>query len=114
MTLQVISGNTVVYWHHTDRQGSVIATSDAAGQIVSAAAYRARSDIPHERDLPPTGSPCGYSLSFGDIEGLLARRGIHVSQRARSICDKRERIPQLFQHRQRVPHPSFRPGSAPM
>ncbi|WP_226637339.1 hypothetical protein [Brevundimonas poindexterae] len=75
MTLQVISGNTVVYWHSTGRQGSVIATSDAAGQIVSAAACRARSDIPHEHDLPPTGSPCGYSLSFCDIEGLLARRG---------------------------------------
>ncbi len=82
MTLQVISGNTVVYWHHTDRQGSVVATSNAAGQVVATATYSPHGEFGTGVTAPPTGSPFGYTGRQYDPEtGLYQYRARYYSPR---------------------------------
>ena len=64
--LASLEANGTLYWHHTDHQGSVIATSNAAGAPVSIVNYSPNGELGTALDgtavtAPPTGSPFGYT-----------------------------------------------------
>ena len=64
--LASLEANGTLYWHHTDHQGSVIATSNAAGVPVSIVNYSPNGELGTALDgsaltAPPTGSPFGYT-----------------------------------------------------
>lgn len=64
--LASLEANGTIYWHHTDHQGSVVATSNAAGAPVSLVNYSPNGELGTAIDGtpltgPPTGSPFGYT-----------------------------------------------------
>lgn len=81
--LMTVEAGGTAYWHHTDRQGSVVATSNAAGRVVSTATYSPHGEISSANsDLPPTGSPFGYTGRQYDWEtGLYQYRARYYSPR---------------------------------
>jgi RHS repeat-associated protein len=73
--LATVTSNGTVYWHHTDHQGSVIATSTADGQVHATATYS-----PHGEGAPPAQSPFGYTGRQYDPEtGLYYYRARYYS-----------------------------------
>lgn len=80
--LATVEAGGDVYWLHTDHQGSVIATSNAAGQVVGAAKYSPYGELPSPTDLPPAQSPFGYTGRQYDPEtGLYQYRARYYSPR---------------------------------
>lgn len=64
--LATLEPNGTIYWHHTDHQGSVVATSNASGAPVSLVNYSPNGELGTAPDgsalaAPPTGSPFGYT-----------------------------------------------------
>jgi RHS repeat-associated protein len=64
--LASVAANGTVSWLHTDHQGSVVATSNAAGAPVSLANYSPNGELGTALDgtaltAPPIGSPFGYT-----------------------------------------------------
>lgn len=77
-----VEANGTVYFHHVDRQGSVIATSNASGQVVATAAYSPYGEFASGTTAPPTGSPFGYTGRQYDPEtGLYHYRARYYSPR---------------------------------
>lgn len=73
--LATVTSAGVVYWLHTDHQGSVIATSDSTGKAVATATYS-----PHGEGEPPAQSPFGYTGREYDAEtGLYYYRARYYS-----------------------------------
>lgn len=73
--LATVTSAGAVYWHHTDHQGSVIATSNSAGEIVGTTTYS-----PHGEGAPPAQSPFGYTGRQYDPEtGLYYYRARYYS-----------------------------------
>ncbi|WP_168196763.1 RHS repeat-associated core domain-containing protein [Brevundimonas sp. M20] len=73
--LATVTASGAVYWHHTDHQGSVIATSGSDGQTVGTATYS-----PHGEGAPPAQSPFGYTGRQYDPEtGLYYYRARYYS-----------------------------------
>lgn len=80
--LATVEANGTVYWHHTDRQGSVIATSSSAGQTVETATYSPHGEFGAGVTAPPQGSPFGYTGRQYDVEtGLYQYRARYYSPR---------------------------------
>lgn len=81
--LAVVEASTgLVTWLHTDHQGSVVATSNDAGQVVSTATYSPHGEIGSATGLPPAGSPFGYTGRQYDAEtGLYQYRARYYSPR---------------------------------
>lgn len=64
--LATLEANGTIYWHHTDHQGSVVATSNASGAPVSLVNYSPNGELGTAPDgaalaAPPIGSPFGYT-----------------------------------------------------
>jgi len=64
--LASLEANGTIHWHHTDHQGSVVATSNASGAPVSLVNYSPNGELGTALDgtsltAPPTGSPFGYT-----------------------------------------------------
>jgi len=71
-----------IYWQHTDHQGSVIATSNSAGQTVGTASYSPHGEFGGGASAPPLGSPFGYTGRQYDPEtGLYQYRARYYSPR---------------------------------
>jgi RHS repeat-associated protein len=71
-----------VYWHHTDHQGSVVATSNSAGQTVGIANYSPYGEFGGGASIPPLGSPFGYTgRQFDPETGLYQYRARYYSPR---------------------------------
>lgn len=80
--LATVEANGTVYWHHTDHQGSVIATSNSAGQTVETATYSPHGEFGAGVTTPPQGSPFGYTGRQYDVEtGLYQYRARYYSPR---------------------------------
>jgi len=54
--LMTVEAGGAAFWHHTDRQGGVVATSNAAGQIVATATYSPHGEFGTGVTAPPTGT----------------------------------------------------------
>lgn len=64
--LATVNLNNTIHWHHTDHQGSVVATSNAAGQAAGFTNYAPHGEFGTGAGgvpltAPPTGSPFGYA-----------------------------------------------------
>ncbi len=80
--LMTVEAGGTAYWHHTDRQGSVVATSNAAGQVVATATYSPHGEFGTGTTAPPTGSSFGYTGRQYDPEtGLYQYRARYYSPR---------------------------------
>lgn len=80
--LATVEANGTVHWHHTDHQGSVIATSNSAGQTVGVASYSPYGEFGGSQTAPPLGSPFGYTGREYDPEtGLYQYRARYYSPR---------------------------------
>lgn len=80
--LMTVEAGGTAYWHHTDRQGSVVATSSSAGQVVATATYSPHGEFGTGVTAPPTGSPFGYTGRQYDPEtGLYQYRARYYSPR---------------------------------
>ena len=84
--LATVNPDGTIYWHHTDHQGSVIATSNGAGQAVSLVNYSPHGEFGTAADgatlltAPPTGSPFGYTGRQWDAKaGLYQYRARYYS-----------------------------------
>ena len=71
--LASLEASGTIYWHHTDHQGSVVATSNASGAPVSLVNYSPNGELGTAADgasltAPPTGSPFGYTGRQYDSE----------------------------------------------
>jgi RHS repeat-associated protein len=70
------------FFHHVDRQGSVIATSDSTGAVIATAAYSPYGEFADGTSTPPTHSPFGYTGRQYDPEtGLYQYRARYYSPR---------------------------------
>jgi RHS repeat-associated protein len=80
--LATVEADGTVYWHHTDHQGSVIATSTADGQVFATAAYSPYGEFAGSVTAPPTHSPFGYTgRQYDDETGLYQYRARYYSPR---------------------------------
>jgi RHS repeat-associated protein len=59
--LATVTAAGAVYWYHVDHQGTVIATSDSAGQTVGTASYSPYGEFGAGTSAPPQYSPFGYT-----------------------------------------------------
>ena len=74
--LATVNPDNTIYWHHTDHQGSVIATSNAAGQATGFTNYSPHGEFGTGAGgvpltAPPTGSPFGYTGRQWDAKAEL-------------------------------------------
>jgi RHS repeat-associated protein len=74
--LAVLEANGTIYWLHVDHQGSVIATSNAAGQALQFVNYSPYGEFGTDANgnaltAPPVGSPFGYTGRTWDPESGL-------------------------------------------
>ncbi len=75
--LATVNPDHTIYWHHTDHQGSVIATSDEFGQPFALANYSPHGEFGTAADgvtqltAPPQGSPFGYTGRQWDAKAGL-------------------------------------------
>ena len=80
--LATVAPAGAVYWHHTDHLGSVIATSDSAGQTIGTASYSPYGEFGGATTAPPQQSPFGYTGRQFDVEtGLYQYRARYYSPR---------------------------------
>ena len=80
--LATVTAAGAVYWHHVDHQGTVIATSDSAGQTVGTASYSPYGEFGAGISAPPQHSPFGYTGRQYDVEtGLYQYRARYYSPR---------------------------------
>jgi RHS repeat-associated protein len=80
--LATVEGNGDLYWHHTDHQGSVIATSRPDGTTAGVATYSPHGEFGTDQSAPPLGSPFGYTGRQYDAEtGLYQYRARYYSPR---------------------------------
>ena len=80
--LATVEANGTVYWHHTDHQGSVVATSNAAGNLAEVRTYSAFGEFGSGQSAPPIGSPFGYTGRQYDTEsGLYQYRARYYDPR---------------------------------
>lgn len=80
--LATVTAANAVYWHHVDHQGTVIATSDSAGQTVGVASYSPYGEFGAGVTAPPQHSPFGYTGRQYDPEtGLYQYRARYYSPR---------------------------------
>lgn len=80
--LATVEANGTVYWHHTDHQGSVIATSLVNGQTAGTASYSPHGEFAAGITAPPQGSPFGYTgRQFDPETGLYQYRARYFSPR---------------------------------
>tara|TARA_R110002051_G_scaffold41530_7_gene86145 strand:+ start:29961 stop:36506 length:6546 start_codon:yes stop_codon:yes gene_type:complete len=80
--LATVTPAGAVYWHHVDHQGSVIATSDSAGQTVGTASYSPFGEFGAGVSTTPQHSPFGYTGRQYDPEtGLYQYRARYYSPR---------------------------------
>lgn|GEM_PF-1214590 len=71
-----------VYWHHTDHQGSVIATSNSAGETVGVASYSPYGEFGGDATTTPQHSPFGYAgRQYDEETGLYQYRARYYSPR---------------------------------
>jgi RHS repeat-associated protein len=78
--LATVTAANAVYWHHVDHQGTVIATSDSAGQTVGTASYSPYGEFAAGTTTPPQHSPFGYTGRQYDVEtGLYYYRARYYS-----------------------------------
>lgn len=78
----VDASSGAVTWLHTDHQGSVIATSNASGEVVGLATYSAYGEFGPGQTAPPTGSPFGYTgRQFDPETGLYQNRARYYHSR---------------------------------
>jgi RHS repeat-associated protein len=78
--LATVEGNGDLYWHHTDHQGSVIATSRPDGTTYGVATYSPHGEFGDGQSAPPLGSPFGYTGRQYDPEtGLYQYRARYYS-----------------------------------
>ncbi|MEJ6790949.1 RHS repeat-associated core domain-containing protein [Brevundimonas sp. BR2-1] len=78
--LATVTSAGAVYWHHVDHQGSVIATSNSAGQTVGTASYSPYGEFGTGTTTPPLHSPFGYTGRQHDVEtGLYQYRARYYS-----------------------------------
>ena len=74
--LATVNPDNTIHWHHTDHQGSVIATSNAAGQAAGFTNYSPHGEFGTGAGgvaltAPPTGSPFGYTGRQWDAKAGL-------------------------------------------
>ena len=69
--LATVNPNNTIHWHHTDHQGSVIATSNAAGQAAGFTNYSPHGEFGTGASAPPPGSPFGYTGRQWDTKAEL-------------------------------------------
>jgi RHS repeat-associated protein len=74
--LATVNPDNTIHWHHTDHQGSVIATSNAAGQGTGFTNYSPHGEFGTAANgaalsVPPIGSPFGYTGRQYDPETEL-------------------------------------------
>jgi RHS repeat-associated protein len=80
--LATVTPAGAVYWYHVDHQGTVIATSDSAGQTVGTASYSPYGEFAAGASTPPQHSPFGYTGRHFDVEtGLYQYRARYYSPR---------------------------------
>lgn len=80
--VMTLEASGAVLFHHTDRQGSVVATTNAAGQVMGTAAYSPYGEFAPGTTAPPPGSPFGYTGRQYDPEtGLYQYRARYYSPR---------------------------------
>lgn len=75
--LATVNPDNTIHWHHTDHQGSVIATSNGAGQAAGFTNYSPHGEFGTAADgstrltAPPPGSPFGYTGRQWDAKAGL-------------------------------------------
>ncbi|TPW05953.1 MAG: RHS Repeat family [bacterium] len=69
--LATVNPDNTIHWHHTDHQGSVIATSNAAGQAAGFTNYSPHGEFGTGASAPPPGSPFGYTGRQWDAQAGL-------------------------------------------
>lgn len=75
--LATVNPDNTIHWHHTDHQGSLIATSNGAGQAAGFTNYSPHGEFGTAADgvtqltAPPTGSPFGYTGRQWDAQARL-------------------------------------------
>jgi YD repeat-containing protein len=110
--LATVTPAGAVYWYHVDHQGTVIATSDSAGQTVGTASYSSYGEFGAGTSAPPQHSPFGYTgRRLRKLGGDLAERCIEPDARrfSRLTLDSTAAI--LFMRVSRVaPYPQSRAG----
>ncbi len=80
--LATVEGNGDLYWHHTDHQGSVIATSRPDGTTAGVATYSPHGEFGNNQSVPPIGSPFGYTgRQYDEETGLYQYRARYYSPR---------------------------------
>jgi RHS repeat-associated protein len=83
--LATVNPDNTIHWHHTDHQGSVIATSNAVGQAAGFTNYSPHGEFGTGAGgvpltAPPTGSPFGYTGRQWDAKaGLYQYRARYYS-----------------------------------
>ncbi|WP_374596964.1 RHS repeat-associated core domain-containing protein [Brevundimonas sp.] len=80
--LATVEGNGDLYWHHTDHQGSVIATSRPDGTTAGVATYSPHGEFGNGQSAPPLSSPFGYTgRQYDEETGLYQYRARYYSPR---------------------------------
>lgn len=75
--LATVNPDNTIFWHHTDHQGSVIGTSNGAGQAVGLTNYSPHGEFGTAADgvtllnAPPPSSPFGYTGRQWDAKAGL-------------------------------------------
>lgn len=69
--MATVNPDNTIHWHHTDHQGSVVATSNAAGQAAGFTNYSPHGEFGTGATAPPPGSPFGYTGRQWDAKAGL-------------------------------------------
>jgi hypothetical protein len=107
--LATVEADGTVYWYHTDHQGSVVATSNSAGQTVGVASYSPYGEFGGNQTAPPLGSPFGYTgREFDPDTGLY-----QVQSHGKCRCHARLAGPQHSGASAGIPPTSSPRGGSP-
>jgi YD repeat-containing protein len=104
--LAVLEANGTIYWLHVDHQGSVIATSNAAGQALQFVNYSPYGEFGTDADGNAlTAPPVGASLPRA--QGLLGGRAMRRSVSGTTCSSRASRLVSLAARSGPIPSAEF-------